>query len=65
METSMSASRPLIAIGTALLLAASAASTPRDVAAQDVVEAITDVLEWLDEGYELIPESGQWGLEGC
>ena len=38
------------------------ALTAREASAQDVGEAIIDVLEWLDEGYELIPEEGQWGL---
>jgi len=62
METLMFAFRPLVAVGAALLLTASSALTPRDAGAQDVGEAIMEVLEWLDEGYQLIPEAGQWGL---
>lgn len=36
--------------------------TPSQTEAQDLEAAIVDVLDWLDEGYELIPEMGQWGL---
>ena len=38
------------------------ALAPRPAQAQDLADAILDVLEWLDEGYQLVPESGQWGL---
>jgi len=46
----------LALIGTAVV------GSPQRAAAQDINEAVTDVLEWLDKGYELIPEMGQWGL---
>jgi hypothetical protein len=45
----------------AAVLAAFAAA-PAPTSAQSISDAIDDVLEWLDEGYELIPENGQWGL---
>ncbi|HUP51323.1 MAG TPA: hypothetical protein VM198_02515 [Longimicrobiales bacterium] len=38
------------------------AAAPTPTNAQSISDAIDDVLEWLDEGYELIPEHGQWGL---
>ena len=50
------------ALFVAVSLAAGLAATPSDAAGQSVTEAIVDVLDWLDEGYELIPEMGQWGL---
>ncbi|MCY4594094.1 MAG: hypothetical protein OXC19_04770 [Bryobacterales bacterium] len=28
----------------------------------DLADAITRVLSWLDRGYQLVPETGQWGL---
>ena len=51
---------PAILLGVALTFGSAFAH--RQAAAQDVGDAIIDVLEWLDEGYELIPEMGQWGL---
>jgi hypothetical protein len=50
---------------SALALAAglvTSALAPTPTSAQSISDAIDDVLEWLDEGYELIPEHGQWGL---
>jgi hypothetical protein len=50
---------------SALLLAAGLvvfAATPAPTSAQSISDAIDDVLDWLDEGYDLIPEHGQWGL---
>jgi hypothetical protein len=38
------------------------AAAPTPANAQSISDAIDDVLEWLDEGYELSPEGGQWGL---
>lgn len=38
------------------------AAAPTPTNAQSISDAVDDVLEWLDEGYELIPEHGQWGL---
>lgn len=49
---------PTLAAAAALTLAA----TPSHASAQSVTDAIDDVLEWLNEGYDLIPEMGQWGL---
>ena len=48
-----------------LLLAAGLsafAAVPPNASAQSISDAIDDVLEWLDEGYQLIPENGQWGI---
>jgi len=36
--------------------------TPEPTSAQSITDAIVDVLEWLEEGYDLVPEQGQWGL---
>lgn len=49
---------------SSLLLAAALATfaAPAPTSAQSVSDAIDDVLDWLDEGYDLIPENGQWGL---
>jgi hypothetical protein len=47
----------LLASGLSALVAA-----PAPASAQSISDAIDDVLEWLDEGYELVPEHGQWGL---
>ena len=49
----------------ALMLTAGLAvlvTSPAPAHAQSISDAIDDVLEWLDEGYELVPEQGQWGL---
>jgi hypothetical protein len=35
---------------------------PAPASAQSISDAIDEVLDWLDEGYDLIPEHGQWGL---
>jgi len=35
---------------------------PAPASAQSISNAIDEVLDWLDEGYDLIPEQGQWGL---
>ena len=53
--------RPSRLLG-ALLLTLGAVGAPAPAAAQDLGSAIDDVLEWIDEGYDLIPEMGQWGL---
>jgi len=37
-------------------------TSPAPTHAQSISDAIDDVLDWLDEGYELVPEQGQWGL---
>ena len=29
---------------------------------QSIVEAVVEVLEWLDDDYTLVPEFGQWGM---
>lgn len=51
-----------ILLRTTLTGLALAALFPSTASAQDLGGAIQDVLEWLDEGYQLVPESGQWGL---
>lgn len=38
------------------------AAAPAPTSAQSISDAIDEVLDWLDEGYDLIPENGQWGL---
>ncbi len=57
----MSSVRLSVAPLLALALSISAV-LPARASAQSISDAIDDVLEWLDEGYELIPEDGQWGL---
>jgi hypothetical protein len=50
---------------SALLLAfglVTFAAAPAPASGQSISDAIDNVLDWLDEGYELIPEQGQWGL---
>jgi hypothetical protein len=50
---------------SALLLAAGLLTfgvAPAPTSAQSISDAIDEVLDWLDDGYELIPEHGQWGL---
>ena len=50
---------------SALLLAGGLvafAAAPAPAAGQSISDAIAEVLDWLDEGYDLIPEHGQWGL---
>lgn len=47
----------LLAIGLTAFAAA-----PAPTSAQSISDAIDEVLDWLDEGYDLIPEHGQWGL---
>lgn len=49
---------------TAAVLLSPSSSQAQSVTYDDsVIEAISDVLEWLeDDDYTLIPESGQWGL---
>lgn len=48
---------PTLLATPALLL-----TSPDSLEAQSIGDAIIDVLEWVDEGYELLPEMGQWGL---
>ncbi len=57
----MSCTRPSRALLVVPALLACVA-VPTDASAQNVSDAINDVLEWLDQGYQLIPEQGQWGL---
>jgi len=57
MSRSLRSSAFLFAVG---LLAF--AAVPAPTSAQSISDAIDEVLDWLDEGYDLIPEHGQWGL---
>ncbi|MDH5759557.1 MAG: hypothetical protein OEZ65_08200 [Gemmatimonadota bacterium] len=48
---------------TSLLLAFTLLAAPaREARGQDLADAIVGVLDWIDGGYELVPENGQWGL---
>ena len=51
-----------VLVSTLVVPLALTTATPRGAAGQDLGDAILDVLEWLNEGYQLVPESGQWGL---
>ena len=48
----------LVAALIALLVAGAGLASQRD----DTVDAIENVLDWIDDDFLLVPENGQWGL---